>query len=103
VTAVPFPLGVLRQTEDEDCFSPITRSVGGQRTSQVTAQRSEDQTAKRIVLAWPHSHDCSEQGPDACGQSHGQCTPERDAYCARRHTRAARARGQRTQKPEEQQ
>jgi hypothetical protein len=46
---------------------------------------------ERIVLGWHRSHDCSEQGPDARGQSHGQRTPERYAYGAHRHTRAARA------------
>jgi hypothetical protein len=51
----------------------------------------------------PRSYYCSEQGPDAGGQSHGQRTPERDTYCAHRHIRAARARRQRTQKREEQQ
>src|ERR1700688_1796535 len=53
---------------------------------------------KRIVLGWSRSHYRSEQGPDASRQPHGQCTPDRDAYCAHRHARASRARGQRSQK-----
>jgi hypothetical protein len=60
-------------------------------------------TGWRIVLVWYLSHDCAEQGPDARGHSHGQSTPKRDAYCARRDTRAAGTRSQCTQKCEEQQ
>ena len=31
------------------------------------------------------SRHCSKQGPDARRQRHGQCAPERDAYCTHRH------------------
>src|ERR1700730_7296426 len=70
-------------------------------TSEFTAW-PEDRLDFRHYLGCP-SHYCSEQGPDACRQSHRECTPESDAYCAHRDTRAARARRQRTQKREEQQ
>ena len=49
------------------------------------------------------SHYCSEQGPDAGGQSHRQGTPERHTYRAHCYTRAASACRQRTQKRQEQQ
>ena len=38
---------------------------------------------------WSRSQNCSEQRADARGHRHGQCTPERDAYCAHRHACAA--------------
>ena len=49
------------------------------------------------------SHNGSEQRPDACGDRHGQCAPERDAHRAHGHACSARARSQPAQKGEERQ
>jgi hypothetical protein len=76
----------------------------------VADELAVEECADAEVEAWfdgwvrmvPRSHYCSEQGPDARGHSHSQCAPERDPHCANGHTRAARARSQRTQKREEQ-
>jgi hypothetical protein len=57
--------------------------------------------APHKVDAWPHSRKCSKQRPDACGQRHGERTPERDAYCTYRHSCATRACGQPAEKREE--
>src|ERR1700688_4408537 len=43
--------------------------------------------ARLFVFLFPSSHGCrsnycSEQGPDACRESHCECTPESHAYCA---------------------
>ena len=40
------------------------------------------------------SCNCSEQPSDACGDRHGERTPERDADCAHHHSCATRARSQ---------
>jgi len=47
-----------------------------------------------LASGWLPSCNRSEHPPDACSQRHGQRTPERDPYCAHRHSRAARACGQ---------
>ena len=40
----------------------------------------------------------SKESSDPCGQSHGQCTPQRDAHCAHHHACTAHARRQPAQK-----
>src|ERR1019366_692596 len=40
------------------------------------------------------SRNCSEQRPDAGSHRHGERTPERDAHCTYRYSRATRACGQ---------
>ena len=52
-------------------------------------------------VAWSRLYDGSEQDPDACGDPHGQRTPERDPYYAWHDTCYTRSRGQRTQKCQE--
>ena len=54
-----------------------------------------------MALIWSRSYYCSEQSPDGGGHPHGQRTPERDAYYARPHARAADARRQCTEKRKE--
>ncbi len=54
-------------------------------------------------VVYSRLYDGSEQDPDARGYPHGQRTPERDAYYAWDDTCAAGARGQRTQKCQEEQ
>src|ERR1700737_4456088 len=55
---------------------------------------SEWERPSCFLLDSTRSDTRSEQRPDARGHRHGQCTPERDANCARHHSCAARARSQ---------
>ena len=79
--------GVEKQIKRRDGVMRVNaKFLGG------TATIAYDETRVTAPASgWPRSRNYSEQRPDACGQCHGQCTPERDAYCAHRHSCATRA------------
>jgi hypothetical protein len=67
---------------------PSTLQIGI-RPSGLTSRRvNVGQRGRTNLQLAPHSDNCSEQRPDACGHCHGQRTPESDTYCAHRHSSA---------------
>ena len=70
------------------------------------AAHLDQDTIRRIELRgldWPPLQHRSDQGTDPGSYTHGQCTPEGDANCARQHTRSPCARRQGTQDRQEEQ